>query len=207
MVVCKKDPQVQGMLQDKYIPRVRRLQKKIIATASETLRHVRIPDDKGPSEIVPLVAQSFCYMLNKQGGSVEFAIHNAGGVRTSLNEGSISVADIAGKLLPFAVPIGSYRVTGETIALILEGAINNATNNGVMGTGTGSYPYTYNLRYRYSATRTIGHRIQDLEIYSQQNGWQPIEKNSLYIGTSSAYSMKGKEGYQAMQNMLSLIHI
>ena len=201
VVVCKKDPQVQGMLQDKYIPRVRKLQKKIIARASETLRHVRVPDDKGPSEIAPLVAQSFCYMLNKQGGSVEFAIHNAGGVRTSLNEGSISVADIAGKLLPFAVPIGSYRVTGETIALILEGAINNATNNGVMGTGTGSYPYTYNLRYRYSATRTIGHRIQDLEIYSQQNGWQPIEKNSLYIGTSSAYSMKGKEGYQAMQNM------
>ncbi|CAH0536877.1 bifunctional metallophosphatase/5'-nucleotidase [Vibrio marisflavi] len=201
VVVCKKDPEVQGVLLDKYIPRVRKLQQKVIAHASRTLRHVRLPDEKGPSEIAPLVAQSFHYMLNKHGGEVEFAIHNAGGVRTALNEGNVSVADIAGKLLPFAVPIGSYRITGEVIASVIEGAINNATNNGVSGTGTGSYPYTYNLRYRYLAGNRIGQRVVDLEIYSASHGWQLVEKNKLYTGSSSAYSMKGKEGYHAMLNM------
>ncbi|MCL9783218.1 bifunctional metallophosphatase/5'-nucleotidase [Vibrio sp. S4M6] len=201
VVVCKKDPQVQSMLLDKYVPRVRALQKKVIANVDRNLRHVRLPDEKGGSEIAPLVAHSFYYMLNKNGQSVEFVIHNAGGVRTSLNAGELSVADVAGKLLPFAVPVGCYRVTGEVIALIIEGAINNATNNGVNGTGTGSYPYTYNLKYRYMAENLLGSRVEELQIFTPELGWQPVEKTKIYTGSSSAYSMKGKEGYQAILQM------
>lgn len=85
--------------------------------------------------------------MKKLGHNAEFAIHNAGGVRNSLNVGNVSVADIAGKLLPFAVPIGVYQLKGKDIAAALEGAINNATNNGVVGTGDGSYPYTFNLNF------------------------------------------------------------
>ncbi|MBF4391256.1 5'-nucleotidase C-terminal domain-containing protein, partial [Vibrio anguillarum] len=159
VVVCKKDPQVQGILIDKYMPRVRQLQQNIIAHADRFLRHVRIPDETGPSELAPLVAQSFVYAMRQRGHPVQFAIHNAGGVRNSLNAGQVSVADIAGNLLPFAVPIGVYRVQGETLIEMLEGAINNALGNGVDGTGSGSYPYTHNLSFTYAADRPVGQRI------------------------------------------------
>lgn len=156
VVVCKKDPQVQGILINKYIPRVRELQSQVIAKAPEKLRHVRIPDEDGPSELAPLVAKSFVYAMRQRGHQVQFAIHNAGGVRTSILPGEVTVADIAGKLLPFAVPIGVYKVSGQTIASTLEGAINNATNNGVSGTGSGSYPYTSNLSFQYDAEKPMG---------------------------------------------------
>ncbi len=200
VVVCKKDPEVQGILLNKYIPKVRALQTETIAEANTTLRHVRIPDEQGPSELAPLVAQSFVHAMQECGHKVQFAIHNAGGVRTSLQPGKISVADIAGKLLPFVVPIGVYSVTGKTIALTLEGAINNATNNGVDGTGSGSYPYTHNLNYTYHADKPLGQRVTDLSIHIDGK-WHDIDPETYYCGSSSAYTMKGKEGYDAIVAM------
>ncbi|WP_139685109.1 bifunctional metallophosphatase/5'-nucleotidase [Vibrio tasmaniensis] len=202
IAVCKKDPELQSILTDKYQPRVRKLQQQVIAHADTTLRHIRIPDEKGPSQLAPLVAQSFHYLMNKKGHQVEFAIHNSGGVRNSLNSGDVSVADIAGKLLPFAVPIGVYEVKGETIAGMLEGAINNALDNGVVGTGSGSFPYTHNLRFCYHKEAPLGHRIHHLEIHSEALGWQAVSRDRVYRGTSSAYTMKGKEGYNAVLDMI-----
>lgn len=201
VIICKKDPEVHSIMQDKYIPRVRTLQQTIIGTVLHPLRHIRIPDDKGGSEIVPLVAESFYHMMKTAGHDVQFAIHNAGGVRTSINPGPISVADIAGKLLPFAVPIGSYKIKGKYISLILEGAINNAFSNGVIGTGSGSYPYAYNLDYGYNPEMPMGQRITNLKINLSETGWAEVEAERIYMGTSSAYTMKGKEGYNAIVNM------
>lgn len=202
VVVCKKDKATQDILLEKYIPRVRTLQKQVIAHAPRKLRHLRIPDAQGGSELAPLVAESFMFAMNNRGHQVDFAIHNAGGVRNSLNPGDVSVADIAGKLLPFAVPIGVYHIKGKHIAQTLEGAINNATNNGVDGTGSGSYPYTHNLSFHYDAALPIGERIQDLQIYRSESGWTPVKPEQSYTGASSAYTMKGKEGYHAILNML-----
>ncbi|GEM_PF-982227 len=202
VVVCKKDPYVHSLLNDKYIPKVRKLQQTIIAEITSPLRHVRIPDEQGPSELVPLVAEAFYHSMKAQGHDVDFALHNAGGIRTSLNPGEVSVADIAGKLLPFAVPIGVYQLKGKHLALALEGAINNATNNGVIGTGSGSYPYTYNLDFRYLKDNPAGQRLKDLKIYREGEGWVEVQGEKVYVGTSSAYTMKGKEGYSAITNML-----
>lgn len=199
--ICKKDQNIQNVLEDKYIPRVRKLQKSVIAHSTKNLRHVRVPDQQGGSEIAPLVAESFIYMMNKNSHYVDFAIHNSGGVRTSLPAGKVSIADIAGKLLPFLVPIGAYRIKGKYIALALEGAINNATNNGVVGTGDGSYPYTHNLTFNYHPEQPFGERITELKMYREGPGWINVEDNTIYKGSSSAYTMKGKEGYEALTNI------
>ena len=201
VIVCKIDPQLQRLLLDKYIPKVRELQNTVIATITENIRHIRIPDENGGSEIAPLVAESFVHKMNEQGHQVDFAIHNAGGVRSSLNSGNISVAEIAGKLLPFVVPIGIYRIKGKYIAQALEGAINNATNNGVAGSGSGSYPYTHNLKFNYHHDRPIGKRVSELKIETKDNDWQTIDEETIYCGSSSAYTMKGKEGYDALTMM------
>ncbi|WP_415679297.1 bifunctional metallophosphatase/5'-nucleotidase [Vibrio mytili] len=200
VVVCKKHPETQTILNNKYIPRVRALQSQVIATVESKKRHVRIPDEFGSSELASSVAQSFLYSLNQRGHGVQFAIHNAGGVRTSLNAGNITVADIAGRLLPFAVPIGFYDVQGKVIRKTLEGAINNALNNGVEGTGSGSYPYTHNLHFEYKVDAPKGQRIRQLEIFNGQR-WVNVENDVWYRGTSSAYTMKGKEGYEALLDM------
>lgn len=201
VVICKRDPLVHSLLQDKYIPKVRELQQTIVGEFESPLRHVRVPDERGGSELVPLVAESFYKKMRAIGHEVQFAIHNSGGVRCSLNAGPVSIADIAGKLLPFAVPIGVYKIKGKFLYQVLEGAINNALNNGVIGTGTGSYPYSYGLDFTYVPEHSLGKRITQLRYYDSRSGWNPIEDEAIYLGTSSAYTMKGKEGYDAITNM------
>ena len=198
--VCAKDKSIQSVLEDKYTCQVRKLQKEYIAETNRKLRHVRVPDIEGPSQLAPVVASSFLYKMKKLGHKVDFAIHNAGGVRTSLEAGKISVADIAGRLLPFAVPIGVYHIKGKFLPLMLEGAINNATNNSVKGTGDGSYPYTYNLSFDYFQDEELGQRVQNLKLFDGTT-WCTVENEEVYVGTSSAYTMKGKEGYEAILNM------
>ncbi len=200
VIVCKKHPETQAILTDNYIPQVRALQSQVIAKVESKKRHVRIPDEFGGSELASAVAHSFMHTLNLRGHEVQFAVHNAGGVRTSLNPGDITVADVAGRLLPFAVPIGFYDVQGHVIRSALEGAINNALNNGVEGTGSGSYPYTYNLNFEYNGDLPEGKRITLLEIFLK-NDWVEVQNDTWYRGTSSAYTMKGKEGYDALLAM------
>ncbi|WP_082957026.1 MULTISPECIES: bifunctional metallophosphatase/5'-nucleotidase [unclassified Vibrio] len=198
VVRCQKDPQVNQVLTQTYKPAVQALQQNIVGHLKSPLRHVRVPDDKGSSEICPLVAESFYHAMCHRGFELDFAIHNAGGVRCSLNSGPISQADIAGRLLPFAVPIGVYSIEGQYIKDILEGAIDNAIAED--GTGTGSYPYSYRLDYQVILEANKGDRVKNIRIYDDIRGWTEINPQQIYWGTSSAYSMKGKEGYSAILN-------
>jgi 5'-nucleotidase len=200
--VVKKDAKIQRHMLDNYVYRVRELEAHKIATMPKSLRHVRVPDAQGGSQVAPLVAKSFRYALAKMGWNTDFAIHNAGGIRSDLASGDVTSADISGKLLPFAIPIGRYLVSGETLALILEGAINNALNNGLVGTGAGSYPYCDGLRFDYIADNPRSQRITNLEYFSD-GGWKSIIKSECYYGTSTRYTMKGKEGYHAILETIS----
>ncbi|MDN3680737.1 bifunctional UDP-sugar hydrolase/5'-nucleotidase [Vibrio tapetis subsp. quintayensis] len=200
VVRCTKDAKVKAILDDKYRPRVNEIKSQVIGRSPINLRHVRIPDEQGPSQLGPLVAESFFKMMNKSDYNVEFSVHNAGGIRNSLAAGDITVDDIAGKILPFAIPVGYYDIRGQHLQLMLEGAINNATGNGVDGTGSGSYPYTHNLRFQYLPDAPMGQRISSLKIL-QQGEWNTVNCDDLYRGCSTAYTMKGKEGYFAILNM------
>ena len=99
----------------------------------------------------------------------------------------ISVADIAGRLLPFAVPIGVYHIKGKFLPLMLEGAINNATNNSVKGTGDGSYPYTYNLSFDYFQDEELGQRVQNLKLFDGTT-WCTVENEEVYICIDEHFS-------------------
>ncbi|MGF1687297.1 bifunctional metallophosphatase/5'-nucleotidase [Photobacterium japonica] len=194
---CIKDPLVENVLNEHYRPAVRQLQTQLVAQVSEPLRHTRIPDSKGPSQIAPLVVDSFVWQARELGVPVDFGIHNAGGVRASLHQGPLTSADIAGRLLPFAIGLMTYKVTGKQIRQALEGAINNAIDNGVEGTGSGSFPYTSHLRYAYQCCEPQGERIAHLQL-KRDGQWIDINDETLYVSVSSGYTATGKEGYDAL---------
>lgn len=131
---------------------------------------------------------------------VNFALHNAGGVRQSVAQGQLTLADVMGQLLPFELPLVKYEIQGQFLYQALESAINAATNNSVRGTGAGSFPYTYGLRYYYDGRRPLGERLFRLEMMQQdsQSLWYPVEPESLYVGVSTSYTAAGKEGYHPL---------
>jgi len=195
-----EDQYISQIINSQYRPAIAKMRNNIITNLAKPLEHSRLPNEQLPqgSEIAPLVSEAFFHSA-KQFMPLDFAIHNAGGVRVSLKSGPLSEADICGRLLPFEIHIVSYDIYGKDLTQALEGAINNATNNGIVGTGDGSYPYCHNLRFTYDSQLSEKSRLSSLEIY-RENHWQKIEDNKVYRGVSSAYTIAGKEGYDAILN-------
>lgn len=198
------DAQIEHHLAHHYRAILSEMGRRPLSQLPTALHHQRLPDARYPhgSELAPLVASAMLHTTREQCGPVDFALHNAGGVRCSFEAGTITEADVAGRLLPFAIPLILYEVYGQELADALEGAINNATDNGVGGNGSGSFPYVAGMRYTYDAAAPLGRRITRLEMETAQ-GWQRVASQALYRGVSSAYTASGKEGYTALRRTLN----
>ncbi|WP_095498914.1 bifunctional metallophosphatase/5'-nucleotidase [Paraferrimonas haliotis] len=196
------DASIEAILEKKYRPKLIQMAQTKVAFASKTLHHTRLPSVGLPqgSEVAPIVAQGFYRSARDLGHRVDFGLHNAGGVRTSLIAGDLSQADIAGRMLPFMINLVVYQIQGNYLSQVLESAIDSAINNGVIGTGTGSFPYGYRIGYHYDASAPSGQRITNLRLYNEQGQWEEVNAEQLYWGVSSAYTASGKEGYQALLN-------
>ncbi|WAG07800.1 bifunctional metallophosphatase/5'-nucleotidase [Aeromonas jandaei] len=205
LTFCEPDARLEQHLAKRYRPEIETMTQRIVTRLDTPLPHQRLPDANLPhgSHVAPLVAHAMLMAAREQVGEVDFALHNAGGVRCSLEPGPLSEADIAGRLLPFAIPLTLYRVHGHELAEALENAIDNATNNGVVGNGNGSFPYTAGVRFTYQADRPKGQRITRLEWEPEPDCWQPVASDQVYRGVSSAYTASGKEGYTALTRTLT----
>ncbi|MDO6619906.1 MULTISPECIES: bifunctional metallophosphatase/5'-nucleotidase [unclassified Shewanella] len=190
---------IHNTIMEQYRPALNALEEQVLAYIPHDFIHTRLPSKHFPhgSEIAPWVCRSMFKATKHSGEKLDFALHNAGGVRQSLNKGSLSMADVLGRILPFELPLVKYQIQGKYLYEVLESAINAATNNGVTGTGAGSFPYTYGIRYFYDGTLAMHQRITSVELY-QDGLWSAIDPEKLYIGVSSAYTALGKEGYDAL---------
>nr|WP_269809245.1 5'-nucleotidase C-terminal domain-containing protein [Enterovibrio nigricans] len=201
VVHCRGDESLKAVLNERYRPAVEELKRDIVTRVPQRLRHLRVPDEKGGSDIAPLVCEGLLYSGRQRGHHVDFAIHNAGGVRVSLEKGKLTAAEIAGRLLPFAIDIMLYKPTGRQVKLAIEGAIDNALNNGVEGTGDGSFPYTAGLTFTYQISKPKGERVTELKYLVPSGEWQDVLMDETYHAVSSAYTSQGKEGYDALKHL------
>ncbi|WP_394200615.1 bifunctional metallophosphatase/5'-nucleotidase [Shewanella waksmanii] len=193
---CRK---VQQVIDDHYRPAIDAMEHQVLGFIPRNLVHTRLPSKALPhgSEIAPWICKSIYHQVQRHHCKIDFVLHNAGGVRQSLNKGKLTLADVVGRILPFDLPLVKYRIKGTYLIEALESAINSATNNSVTGTGAGSFPYTYGVRYFYDGRKPIGQRIVKVEVLSHQHtdNWLTIDPNHYYHGVSSAYTTSGKEGY------------
>lgn len=193
---------IQQVIDLHYRPAIDAMEHQVLGFIPRNLVHTRLPSKALPhgSEIAPWICKSIYHQVHRHHCKVDFVLHNAGGVRQSLNKGQLTLADVLGRILPFDLPLVKYRIKGQYLIEALESAINSATNNSVTGTGAGSFPYTYGVRYFYDGRQGIGQRIVKVEILSHQqtDTWLAIDPNQFYHGVSSAYTTSGKEGYSPL---------
>ncbi len=199
----EEDESIKQAIATQYRPHIDSLENQILGFTPKDLVHTRLPSKNLPhgSEISPWVSKAMFRESKLLKPNIQFALHNAGGVRQSLEKGSISVADVIGRILPFELPLVTYKIQGKYLYQALESAINSATNNGIKGTGAGSFPYTYGLKYFYDGRKPLGQRLFKLEMLDESSTspyWREIVMDEYYIGVSTSYTASGKEGYQAL---------
>ncbi|NKF49999.1 bifunctional metallophosphatase/5'-nucleotidase [Shewanella sp. WXL01] len=187
---------IDDVIHSDYRPALDKLEDETLAYIPRDFIHTRLPSKDFPhgSELAPWVSRSMYKAAKKAEQDLDFALHNAGGVRQNLTKGRLSMADVVGRILPFELPLTLYQIQGVHLKAALESAIDAATNNGIAGTGTGSFPYPYGLRFSYDGKKRPGERVSEVQVYRNKL-WQALELDSFYIGVSTAYTASGKEGY------------
>ncbi|WP_022854080.1 NAD nucleotidase [Thermodesulfatator atlanticus] len=194
--IVSPDEQAEELLSS-YTAQVEELKNQEIGEAAEFLGHNRIPGDKWDgvsdlaehgSEIAPLVAKSFYEKVK----DADLAIQNAGGVRTPIDEGPITIGEVY-TMLPFRNTLVTMELTGAEVKQVLEDALSNFEDN---GGSTGSFPYAYGIRYKIDLSQPKGERVYDLEIMDRETKeWHPIDENAMYKVVTNSYIAAGKDGY------------
>lgn len=192
VIFANKDKSIENCLNANYRQIKAKLEKKIIAQVEEDLNHIRIPNDNKSSCVAPLVADSFLWSANKLGKNADFAIHNAGGVRSHIPKGNLSEGDISGKILPFEIELVQYKLSGEKIIKLLKDSITNALY--AKNSSGGSYPYAAGLRFDVKIHQSGQVDVFNVKIKTN-NGWAKIIDDREYVSISSSYTATGKEGY------------
>ena len=140
------------------------------------------------SDISNLVALAFKTMSITS----DIAIQNAGGVRTDIAMGDITIGD-AYTLLPFANTLSELSMTGAEIIAVLEDAYDYALSP---DGSTGAYPYASGLRWDVDSSQTKGNRFTNVQVkLKDESVWRAIDETETYTVVTNNYIAQGRDGY------------
>jgi 5'-nucleotidase len=192
----------------RYSARMDALAKRVIGQVAEALCLVRVPgEDTNRSGGVAGCEQANRLPRGSDAGQVvaeaflqaskraDFALQNAGGVRTPLAVGDLTI-ETANKVLPFSNVLMEMPVTGaQMISALEDGVANHLDRNG----SSGSHPYMAGLRWDLDLSASRGSRFSKVEVRDRSTGiWSPINLAKTYVLVTNDYLASGKEGYDTL---------
>lgn len=191
------DPESASML-GVFTSALSELRQTVIGEAAENLCLVRLP---GEGRAEPLCARAETYAQGshvstlvaeaflEREGAADIAFQNAGGVRTSIPAGPITIADVF-TILPFANTLHVLNLSGAEVIETLEEAVADT------GSGGGAYPYTAGLRFAVDLSAQPGARISEVEVNPRLAGaWMPIDPKVRYEVVTNSFIAGGGDGY------------
>lgn len=193
-------PEDAGMLKKLALYRsgIEELRNKEIARATEDLLHIREPGlhinagvnlPEG-SSIAPIVAEAMLWKMNQVGLDVQLSLQNAGGVRTDIHQGPLTVARVY-SILPFNNTLVVLTLTGAQIRAALEHGVTR---------GGGSFPYLGGARYTADMRQPQGRRITELEVRGVIDKWSPVVDDKTYRLATISFLAGGGGGYTVLKN-------
>lgn len=183
-----------------YTSQLDSFRNQVVGTATDDLCLARIPgrayadatctneDPIRGGDIPNLVAQAFLFLSK----DADVSIQNAGGVRTDIFQGDITIGD-AYTLLPFANTLTDLTMTGAEIRQVLNEAVDYAHAE---GGSTGAYPYAAGLRWNVDMSRPAGERLYAIEVRPRDGAtWRALTDSETLKVVSNSFTASGRDGY------------
>jgi 5'-nucleotidase len=182
--------------------------QRLIGTATESLCLVRVPGEttnrsgalagcaaantlaRG-SDAAQVVAEAFLLASPR----AEMALQNAGGVRTGIAAGPLSM-NTAFTVLPFTNVLVELSLTGAQVVAALEDAVANHLDQ---RQSDGSHPYAAGLRWALDLRQPKGQRFSTVEVKDRTTGrWTAIDPARTYVLVTNDFIAAGKDGYATL---------
>lgn len=124
-----------------------------------------------------------------KGQGVEIVISNGGGLRASIDKGTVTMGEVL-TVLPFQNTLATFQISGKDLVTALEGGLSQIED------GAGRFPQVAGLKYSFdkSVAPNAG-RVKSVEV--MENGaWTPINPDKDYLVATNNYVRQGGDGYK-----------
>ncbi|MGK7867053.1 bifunctional metallophosphatase/5'-nucleotidase [Falsiroseomonas sp. E2-1-a20] len=120
----------------------------------------------------------------------DVALTNAGGIRTGLPSGTITLGDVL-TTLPFGNTVATVRLRGAHLLAALE--------NGVSSPGSGRFPQVAGLVFTWDAAAPAGQRIAQARITTGRRAG-PVQAEADYLLVTNDFLRRGGDGYAMLRD-------
>lgn len=121
------------------------------------------------------------------------ALANGGGLRASLEAGTVTLGDVL-TVLPFQNKLFTMDLPGSTIVAALEHGVNAVEE------GAGRFPQVAGLRFRLdlSVAPNAG-RVSEVMVRGADGEWVPIDPDAIYTIVTNDFLAGGGDGYAMLR--------
>ncbi|TPM36898.1 bifunctional UDP-sugar hydrolase/5'-nucleotidase [Mesorhizobium sp. B2-3-4] len=124
-----------------------------------------------------------------KGQGVEIVISNGGGLRASIDKGTVTMGEVL-TVLPFQNTLATFQISGKDLVAGLEGGLSQIED------GAGRFPQVAGLKYSFdkSVAPNAG-RVKSVEVM-ESGAWAPINPDKDYLVATNNYVRQGGDGYK-----------
>jgi 5'-nucleotidase len=120
----------------------------------------------------------------------DVALMNAGGIRTGLPAGTITLGDVL-TMLPFGNTVATLELSGADLRAAIA--------NGLARAGAGAFPQVSGLRVTWNPTAAPEARLVALEV-ATQGGFVPLDPARRYRVVTNNFLRNGGDGYAMLRD-------
>ncbi|RWG95178.1 MAG: multifunctional 2',3'-cyclic-nucleotide 2'-phosphodiesterase/5'-nucleotidase/3'-nucleotidase, partial [Mesorhizobium sp.] len=180
------DPAVLARIKELGAP-IEALKNKEVAETTKPIDGSRESCRTRECEMGNLVSDAVLDRVKGQG--VEIVISNGGGLRASIDQGTVTMGEVL-TVLPFQNTLATFKISGKDLVAGLESGVSQVED------GAGRFPQVAGLKYAFdkSVAPNAG-RVKAVEV--MENGaWVPINPDKQYLVATNNYVRQGGDGYK-----------
>ncbi len=170
------------------------IRNKIVATSAAVIEGNRAVCRIQECEMGNLVADAMLDRVRDQGVSI--AIMNSGGLRSSIDEGDVTMGEVL-SVLPFQNTLSTFDISGADVVAALENGVSQVEEV------KGRFPQVSGLTFKWDAT-IAPNEGRIVEVMVETDGkFQPIDLAKTYSVVSNNYVRGGGDGYKMFETNAS----
>ncbi|TPN35443.1 LysM peptidoglycan-binding domain-containing protein [Mesorhizobium sp. B2-3-3] len=180
------DPAVLARIKELGAP-IEALKNKEVAETTDVIDGSRESCRARECTMGNLVSDAILDRVKGQG--VEVVISNGGGLRASIDKGTVTMGEVL-TVLPFQNTLATFQISGKDLVTGLENGLSQIED------GAGRFPQVAGLKYSFdkSVAPNAG-RVKSVEV--MENGaWTPIKPDKDYLVATNNYVRQGGDGYK-----------
>jgi len=179
-----------------YAAPIESLRQKVIGQALVALDGDRVKMRTGETALGNLIADAI--LAKTQGDRVQVVLINAGGIRSSLPLGNITIGNVL-EALPFGNTITRVELTGQQLIEALESGVSKAEQE------EGRFPQVAGMRFVWNAKFPAGKRVTKVEVKDASGKFQLLNPKAIYKVATNNFLASGGDGYRVFAEGKNLL--